>query len=249
MRPLFHWLAAVAALAWCAPLAAAPEFRVGYGAWRHEVSGTVTDANRTYDLQEDLALETSGRRSILVEWDTPAGWFPDLSASFTQLGASGYREETFTVFDLLGNPVGTQTESIAASADFDDFDLTARYPFGLGPLALSAGVTVKRLRGDVRIDDSTQDAPSHQSYDETVPELYAGLRWPLGQRLTLVASAQGISAGDSSALEWRGGAELRLGVVLLEGGYQVKRYDIDLGDYALDARLDGALVRAGFAFR
>jgi hypothetical protein len=249
MRPSFHPLAAVAVLAWCAPLAAAPEFRAGYGHWRYALSGTVTDPNRTYDLQDDLALETSGRRSILVEWDTPAGWFPDLSASFAQLGASGYREETFVELDLLGNPLGTQTESIAAFAEFDDFDLTARYPFGLGPLALSAGVTVKRLRGSVLIDDSRQSEPSYQSYDETVPQLHAGLRWPLGRWLTLVAAAQGIRAGDSSALEWRGGAELRLGVVLLEGGYQVKRYDIDVGDYALDATVDGALLRAGLALR
>lgn len=249
MRPIFVSIAALPALACCLPLAAAPEFRVGYGGWRYEISGTVTDPNRTYDLREDLALETSGRRSILVEWDTPSGWLPDLAFGFTDLGASGYREETFTVFDLLGNPVGSQTESVAASADFDDFDLTARYPFGLGPLQLSAGLTLKRLRGDVVIDDSTQSGPTYQRYDETVPEVHAGLRWPLAGWLALVGSGQGIRAGDSSALEWRAGAELRFGVVLLEAGYQVKRYDIDIGDYALDAQLDGALARAGFAFR
>lgn len=248
MRPLSVSFAALAALAWCAPLAAAPEFRVGYGGWRYGISGTVTDINRTYDLQDDLALEPSGRRSILAEWDTPTGWLPDLSATFTALGASGYREETFTVFDLLGNPVGSRTESIAASADFDDYDVTARYPFTLGAVRLSAGVTVKRLRGEVVIDDSTQSQPSYQRYDETVPELYAALRWPLGRRVALVASGQGIRAGDSSALEWRGGAELRAGPVLLEAGYQVKRYDIDVGDYALDAQLDGALGRLGFVF-
>lgn len=248
MRPLSVSFAALAALAWCVPLAAAPEFRVGYGGWRYDISGTVTDTNRTYDLQDDLALETSGRRSILVEWDTPAGWLPDLSASFTALGASGYREETFTVFDVLGNPVGTQTESIAASADFDDYDLTARYPFSLGPARISLGVTVKRLRGEVLIDDSTQSQPSRQRYDETVPEIAAALRWPLGKRLALVASGQGISAGRNSTLEWRGGAEVRLGAVLLEGAWQVKRYDIDVGDYALDAQLDGVLARLGFVF-
>lgn len=249
MRTLLCGLAALPLLAWCPSLAATPEFRAGYGSWRYELSGTVTDRDRTYDLQDDLGLETSGRRSVLVEWDTPPGWWPDLSASFTQLGASGYREETFTLFDIFGNPVGSQTESIAASADFDDFDLTLRYPFSLGSLGVSAGVTIKRLRGDVLIDDSTQSSPSYQSYDETVPQVHAGLRWPLAQWLALVASGQGIQAEGNSALEWRGGAELRLGPLLVEAGYQAKRYDINLGDYALDAQLDGALARAGFVWR
>ena len=248
MRKLLLCLAALAALGWSAPGVAAPEFRATYGSWRYDLSGTVTDRSRTYDLQNDLALESSGRRSVLIEWDTGPGWWPDWSASFSQLGASGYREYQSFGLDIFGNPFA-QDQTITASADFDDFDLTARYPFRLGALDLAAGVSAKKLRGEVLIDDTGNPPASRQSYDETVPEIFASLRLPLGKALALAGSAQGIEAGGNSALEWRAGAELRLAAVLLEAGWQEKRYDLKLDDYALDARLDGAFARIGLVFR
>jgi len=246
MRHLVLYLAVLPALGCCTAALAAPEFRAGYGTWRYDLSGTVTDRNRTYDLREDLELQPSGRRTVQVEWDTGPGWWPDWSASFTQLGASGMHTETVT-FDPL--PLPPQTETITASADFDDYDLTLRYPFGLGPLDCAAGITIKKLRGDVLIDDSSNPPPSRQSYDETVPQLHARLRWPLGKWLALTAAGQGIKYDGNSASEWRATAELRLGPVLLEGGWQAKRYDLQLTGYALDAQLDGALARVGFAWR
>lgn len=238
---------ALLACAWSGAVAA--EFRAGLGGWRYDLSGSVTDAGRSYDFEDDLALQPSGRRSVLLEWDTGEGWWPDWSASFSQLGAAGYSEETFTLF-VGGVPVGSQTESIAASADFDDYDLTARYPFDLGPFGAAVGLTAKRLRGEVLIDDSTRAAPSRQQYDETVPEVHLQLRWALGESLVLGAAGQGIRFGGDSALEWRATVEYRgLAPLLLEAGWQEKRYDLDLGDYALDARLGGALARVGFLLR
>jgi hypothetical protein len=228
----------------------AAEFRASAGAWDYELTGTATDRNRTYDLQGDLGLETGGRRTVQVEWDTGPGWFPDLALSFTQLGASGHREYEFPVFDLLGNPVGTTTETIAASADFDDYDLALRYPFRLGAVDLSAGVLVKRLRGEVLIDDSQNPPPSRQQYDETVPELQLQLRVPVASWLVLAGAVQGVSYDGNSAREWRATAELRpWGVLLIEAGWQQKAYEIQLTDYALDAQLGGAIARAGLVFR
>jgi outer membrane protein len=247
MRPLIPCFAALAALAASAPAAAA-EFRAGYGGWRYDITGTVTDRDRVYDLQQDLALETAGRRSILVEWDTPSGWWPDLAVSFSDLGASGEAAYQTLTFDLLGNPIGTEDQTIHATASFDDYDVTLRYPFAVGAATYTAGVTVKKLRGTVVIDDSGNPPPSRQAYDETVPQVHAGLRWALGKRFAVLATAQGIQAGGNSALEWRAGAEVRLGPLLVEAGWQEKRYDIALDDYALDARLGGALARIGFVF-
>jgi len=248
MRNLIPSLAALAAFA-CGPLAhAAPEFRAGYGSWRYDIAGTVRDGDRTYDLQEDLELEAAGRRSIVVEWDTPTSWLPNLAVSFSQVGGSGEAEYRSVSLDLLGNPL-FQDETVSASADFDDLDVTLRYPFGLGPVQAAAGVTVKRLRGEVLIDDSGNPPPSRQRYDETVPQLHGQLRWPFARRLAATATGQGISYDGNRAVEWRAGAELTLGPVLLEAGWQEKRYEVNLSDYALDARLDGAVARVGFVFR
>jgi len=249
MHPLYRCLAALPALACCATATAAQEFRAGYGSWRYEISGTVTDRNRTYDLQQDLELEPAGRRSVMVDWDTPSGWWPDWSVSFSQVGGAGDAAYQSIQLDLLGNPV-FQDETITASADFDDFDVTARYPFRLGPFQAAAGLVVKRLRGTVLIDDSGRDPPeTRQEYDETVPELHGQLRWPLARWLVASVAGQGISYDGNRALEWRAGAELLLGPLRLEAGWQEKRYEVRLTDYALDARLDGALARIGFVFR
>lgn len=247
-RQCFSGLAAVLACVACAG-ASAGEFRAAMGDWRYDLAGAVSDQGRTYDFQDDLELQTSGRRSVLLEWDTGPGGWPDWSASYARLGASGDHEETFTLF-VGGIPVGSQTESITTTADFDDFDLTARYPFELGALRCAAGVTAKRVRGEILLDDSSRPAPSRQQYDEIVPQLHAQVRWPLGKNFALAASGQGVEYDGSRAMEWRASAEIRwLAPLLLEAGWQEKNYDLDLGGYAFDAKLDGALLRAGFLLR
>lgn len=221
--------------------AGATEFRATAGVWRYDIGGTVTDRGQTYDLQEELEMQPSGRRSWAIEWDTPKGPLPDLALAYGRIGATGYHEETVTIF-----PLPPQTETIEASADFDDYELTARYPFGTGAFRVALGVTVKKFDGEVLIDDSTNPPASRQQYDETVPLAHGQLRIALGKRLAFVATAQGASAGGSSASEWRALAQLRLEPLIVEGGWQEKRYELNLDGRALDARLDGGLLRIGY---
>ena len=221
--------------------AAATEFRATAGVWRYDIGGTVTDRGESYDLQEELEMRPSGRRSWAIEWDTPKGPFPDLAVAYSRIGGTGYHEETVTVF-----PLPPQTESIAASADFDDYELTARYPFGTEAFRFALGVTVKKFDGEVLIDDSTNPPPSRQQYDETVPLAHGQLRMALGKRFAIAATAQGASADGNSATEWRALAQLRLEPLIVEAGWQEKRYELNLDGRALDARLDGGLVRIGY---
>lgn len=239
----------VLALLMLLPLAAtATEVRVGVGAWRYDLDGRVTDRGRTYDYQDDLELEPSGRRSMLVEIDTKPGGWPDWAASYSQLGAAGDHEEEVPVF-FGGVRVGTSTERIEARADFDDYDLTARWPFALGRFRLAAGITAKRLRGNLLIDDDREDAPIRQRYDEVFPLVHLRARVPLGPHFAFGGAAQGIEYGGSEAYEWRATLEPRwLDPLILEGGWQEKRYRVDVGSYRMDTRLDGAVLRAGLMF-
>lgn len=224
----------------------AGEFRAALGSWRYDLSGDVTDRGETFDFEKDLGLGASGRRSLLLEYDTPARW-PDLAASFSQLGARGERTETRPAPLPIGPP---QTRRLATDVDFDDYDLTVRVPLRVAAAVVSLGLSAKRLRGEVVIDDSDEPAPRHQTYDEVFPQLHAQLRWPLSRFLTLAVAAQGIEYQGSKAAEYRVAAEIRLWKrAQIEFGWQEKRYEITLDDYRLDARLDGALLRLGVLLR
>lgn len=245
-----RWGRSLAALALCGACAAwGAELRAGAGGWHYDLAGKVNDNGNVYDFDQDLALHPEGRRSIMLEWDTPSGWYPDLAASYSRIGASGSHEQTVPVF-VGGIQVGTVTRTINASADFDDYDLALRYPWRWGSLRLTGGAVAKRLKGRVDIADSQQSQAIHETYDETVPELQLGLRWPLGRWFTLAATGQGLEYRGSRAYEWRGVLELRgLGPLFADAGWQLKRYDIDVDGYALDAKLNGALFRLGLLLR
>lgn len=231
--------------------AAAAELRAGYGNWRYDLSGTVTEGGRTYDLRSDFDVKARGRDAWFLEWDTPAGPWPDIGLAFNEFGADGRQDRTFQVFDLLGQPVGTQTESLATTAEFEDLEFTARYPFMLGPVRVALGLSIKKIEGEVLIEDSTASPTrNRQSYDETIPELHAQLRLPLGKAVALTTTGQGISGDGDRALEWRAALELRaLAPLLLEAGWQHKRYELNLDSRSLDARFDGALLRGGWLWR
>lgn len=238
-------IAAVALLCAFSTSGFAIELRALFGGWHPEVAGFVTDRGETFDFQDDLGLDASGRRSVLLELDTGRGLWPDWSAGYSPLAAAGAREHQTGILVVPG-----QTRRLAASADFEDYDLTARYPLRWRALQLSLGLSAKRLSGVIVIEDSEEPAPRRERYDEVFPQLHAGLRWRLGSLMHLVGQAQGVEYEGSRALEYRAVAELRvLEPLLLELGWQKKRYRISLSDYVLDAKLDGLLLRVGFLFR
>jgi hypothetical protein len=238
-------LAAVAAIALVtlAPLPArAAELRTTLGSWGYHFKGDVVDNGTRYDFRDDLELEAHRRRSLAMEYDTPKGWWPDFAASFTQMGARGDHAETVTL-PLPG------TRTIATDADFDNYEIVARYPMRFGPLRVSAGVAIQQLKGELVIEDSEQAQPGRERYDETfpLPHVQVRLHSPV---FALVTTAQGISYDGNRALEWRALVEARfLEPLQLEVGWQEKRYEIDLADYALDTRLSGVLVRVGLVYR
>lgn len=230
--------AALVALLVAGP-ASAGEIRGVLGGWRYNLTGTANDAGAIYDFERDLAIQSQGRRSLLLEWDTPQGWWPDISASYSQIGARGMHTDP-------GTPPLIDARTLSAFADYDDYDLTARYPLHWSKWHSSLGLTVKRLVGDILINDSSQSQPSAQHFDEVFPLLHAQLRWSPSRVLAFAVAGHGVEYQDNKAIEYRVSAELRLfEPLLLEVGWQEKRYDITSGNYALDTHLEGVLLRFG----
>jgi hypothetical protein len=231
--------------------AAATEVRGTYGNWNFNISGTATENGQTYDFRRDLDARRAGKQTFHLAWDTGPGWWkPDLELGLSSIGANGTHTETTVTILPPPLPPTTTTTTFSVVSDFHDQELVARYPLNAGPLALSAGLAVKRLRGTVVITDSRQSQPSRGDYDQAFPELHLQLRYAVAHWLVLETVAQGVQYQDSKAFEWRAGLELRpFDPLLIEAGWQQKRYDIRVNSNALDVSLGGALLRAGLLFR
>src|SRR5947207_1418969 len=106
------WGACVLALCVSTP-AGAMEVRGMLGGWGYHMTGTTTANGATYDLENDLELHASRRRSALVEWDTSPGWWPDVAASYSQIGGTGQNSGSFSV-----GPLPPMNRTIAASGRF-----------------------------------------------------------------------------------------------------------------------------------
>lgn len=231
------------------PAAPGTEFRSLYGSWDFKVSGTAVEGGQQYDFRRDLDAQHAGRRSLEFAWDTGAGWWPDVAFGDASIGVRGSHTTTSVVVLPPPLPPTTQSQTLSVDADFRDQDFVARYPLRSGALKVSAGVAVKHLKGTVVIDDSSQSQPSRGDYNETFPELQLQARWTPMPWLAVTATGQGVQYQGNSALEWRAALELAGGPLLLEAGWQEKRYEIGVNADALDVKLSGALLRAGFALR
>jgi len=238
-------LTAVAALAFAAllpPAAAAAELRALFSGWSYDFEGTVDDDGARYDINDDLELEPRRRRGFALEIDTPDGGWPDMTLGYTPISAEGEHSEEVT-FPLPG------TRTILTETDFGIHEVVVRWPLNSGGLRFSVGVAVQQLEGELTIDDSQEAEPRRQRYDETFPLLHAQLRMA-GKAFGLSAVAQAVEYDGSRALELRALAEARfLAPLLVQAGWQEKRYEIDLSDYALDARVSGAVLRFGVLYR
>ena len=236
----------------CAAQAQAGELRATYGSWAFDIAGTATENGNVYDFQKNLNAHSTAKHSLGLAWDTGPGWWhPDLAIDDSAIGAGGTNTSTHLVQVLPPPaPPNMVTSTVSVDASFSDQDFVARYPWGWGPLQLASGIAVKHMRGTVVIVDSSQSQPERGDYNETFPELHAQARWPLGRWLTLTAVGQGIEYQGRSAMEWHVGAEMPgLAPLLLEAGWQQKRYNIHVNGDALDASLDGVLLRAGVVWR
>jgi len=124
-----------------------------------------------------------------------------------------------------------------------------RWPVRLGRFTLSPGLALQGLNGEVTVDDRGNNTLSRQKVDVVFPQIHGELRWQPYPRFGLSAVVQAISSGDQSAAEYRVVAGWQvLGPLLLQLGWQGKRYDLQQTNSEIHARLNGALFQAGLIF-
>jgi hypothetical protein len=230
------------------PCATGAELNLRADWWDYDVSGSVDRRGDVQDLDADLGVEARGHNmAYALAWNTGPGWVPDFAASYTRIDAGGERVTPGFRF----GPIVLAPGSVArGDADLEDIDLTLRYPFALGNSRLWAGVTLKRVHGDVVIGDDASSAEDRQRIDQAFPLLHLAASVPLSSWLALSAQGNAVKYGDNEA--WEGRAGVSLGLLESFGinlGWQTKHYRVADGDYLLDATLSGAVAGAFITFR
>jgi hypothetical protein len=138
---------------------------------------------------------------------------------------------------------------LVTRADIRDTGVTLRYPFTLGVVRAAAGVTVRHLSGDIRVQDSTGAAQDDQTVNQTFPMAHLRLELPLAPRLSLVAGGNWIAGGGNRANDFTAEVRARiLGPLGISAGWRSKYYHVSSNGYLLDTRLQGLLLGARLDF-
>lgn len=233
-------------LALSASAVSAAELRAAFGGWDYDLQGHYNDSNRDRDFQRDLAVRPRDRASVSLDYQWRAGR-PDLSFAYTQIGARGRSAENVPV-GIGPIPIGTAGTTVDSLSDFTDIEIAARWPLSRGDWRLSPGVVLKRLAGELRITENDVDV-SRQDIEVWFPQPLLRLDGRLASWLRFNASVQGIAYDGDRAQEWQSSAEITVGALLVQGGWQEKRYRIRDDDSDLDAHLRGPVFRLGLDFQ
>lgn len=225
--------------------ASASEVRLGLGGWDYDLSGHYNDRLRDRDFERDLAVQPRDQASISLDYEWGEGR-PDLAAAFVQIGARGRSQESVPV-GIGPIVIGSTPATLESVGDFNDLEFSARWPLSRGSLRFSPGLVLKHLKGQIQVFEDDVEV-SRQDADVWVPQPLVRLDWTPSRYFRVSASVQGIAYDGDRAQEWQSSAELTLGALLVQAGWQEKRYRIRDDDSELDARLRGPLFRAGLSF-
>lgn len=224
---------------------AASEWRLALGGWDYDLQGHYNDGVRDRDFQRDLAVRPRDRASVSIDYRWREGR-PDLSLAYTQIGARGRSQESVPV-GIGPIPLGSVGTTVDSVSDFTDFEIAARWSLSQASWRLSPGLVLKRLAGELRITEDDVEV-SRQDTEIWFPQPLLRLDGQPAPWLRFNASVQGIAYDGDRAQEWQSSAELTVGALLIQAGWQEKRYRIRDDDSDLEARLRGPVFRLGLNF-
>ncbi|MGH8461170.1 MAG: hypothetical protein ACRESS_06150 [Stenotrophobium sp.] len=242
-------LGCAAALQAIPALAAGQGFALGYDYWNYRVSGIVEDNGTQLGLHRDLGVEPQNRDAFFLRWDTGPGWWrPDLTANYMHVLLTGNAPYTTSGLQLGSLNLLPGTTTVLTNVDIHDTELTFSYPFALGRLRNSAGVTAKYLKGYLELEDSSGNSTDYQRINDLFPMAHLDVNLPLGDFVNLIASGNWIGYHGEGAYEYSGGIDFRiLGPLTLSARWQQKYYNVKDG-YTLHANLRGMLFGAHLVF-
>lgn len=229
-----------------------------FGAWDYVARGSVTDQTRL-DLQDDLGLRSQDRGDYQLGYQPgylSRRWLPRLELGYVHLAAQGRQELSGLELPgpglppLFGGLPLLNGNTAKTSADLDDLEMRAQWPWQLGSLLLGAGLNLSRLEGLIVVADADTGASNRQRVDEVFPSLSLGADWQPWDWLSLSLRGDYVQYQGDRAQGLEASALWRIhGPISLEAGWRQRAYKIESDDYLVDARLSGARLGLRFELR
>lgn len=224
---------------------------VGLGAnvsyWDSNLTGTASQGGDTVDVEDDLNLDSDSNVNLTAIFEHPVPVLPNVRINYTAIEQSGRGRIGAGGFDTLVGGVPVQSD-----LDLDQLDLTLYYELLDNWVNLDAGLTVRKMDGDLKVRDVSGLSPtplSRTKIDAVIPMLYAAARFDLPLTgLSVGAEGSGISYAGDSVLDGAAYAQYDLSVLRLRAGYRQMNIDYEDGDDALDVELGGPFLSAGLDF-
>lgn len=210
------------------------------GGWAYTTKGTV-DNGGPLDFQRDLGLRTTARRDYALGY-APAttGWIPAVDFDYLRIGTRGVQH--FNGASVVGLPV-IPASTTNSSAEINDFELSARWPWLWRDFRFSGGLTLTQLDGAVIAANARNGVSEREKISQLFPLASVAVSWQPIDRLRLSMHGDYIEYQGNRAQSLEASIFWRmLGPVGLEGGYRQRSYKIHEGNYLLDARLSGARI-------
>lgn len=219
------------------------------GIWDYVARGSVTDQSRL-DLQDDLGLRSQDLGDYLLGFrpgSPDRRWLPGLELSYVHLAAEGSQELSGLELPgpglppLFGGLPLLDGGTAQSTAEIDDLEVRAHWPWQLGSLMLGTGLNLTWLNGLIVVADADTGEADRQHIDQIFPSLSLSASWQPWDALRLSLSGSYLQYQGDRAQSLEASAHWRFyGPVGLEAGWRQRAYKVESGEYLVDARLSGA---------
>lgn len=246
MRKLFL---AVSSVAFVTPFMASTATAdiVGLGAnvsyWDSGLSGKAATNGDQVDVENDLDLSSDGNANLSAYLEHPLPLLPNVRLSYVSTEHTGTGNLGLT-FDSIGAGADVRSD-----LDLSQLDLTLYYEILDNWVNLDAGLTVRKLDGELLVQEIGGTQASETDIDAVVPMGYLAARFDLPfSGVSAGAEGNFISFDGDSVYDVTAYGQYEISLLQLRAGYRQMAIDYEDGNDRLDIELDGPFISAGVTF-
>lgn len=219
--------------------------------WDYEVSGKIQDDGSVIneiDLDTDLFLQDDTESFFLAYIEHPIPVLPNIRLGSTSLNlkGSGTASKTFTFNGTSISGAVTSTTTLI----LDHTEIALYWNVLDNMVGFDIGINAKFFDGSVRIE-ATGGNTANETFDETIPLLYAGLQFELSNGFQLAGDISYISYDGSSItdtlvrLRWT--SDFNLGAEIGYRSFVIDYEDTTANEY-VDIDISGPYAGLHLAF-